>query len=185
MLINDFNGSDLVKYKKASRMLESIYGIKLAKSNDLNKLHESMNNANKIISNLKTKSKAINDREVIKYTLISEALQDLINFENKTRLDEIDAGYNDSPQYRQIISWLGDFCNKCLSVGDSIDDSVYDAMKQYRSSKYRFPDLQVELDLREYLEELIENQYTKSTNLLDDMPLEETNKRTQKARWQR
>lgn len=156
MLIKDFDGSSLAKYKKASRMLESLYGIKISKSNDLSKLREGLSNATGIVAKLKDNNKAINDRDVLKYTLISEALQDLIDFENKNRLDELDSSYCDSVKYKQIISWLSDYCTKCMNIGDSLEDSVYDAMKQYRSSQYRFPDSQVENDLYEYIMDSLE-----------------------------
>lgn len=169
MLIKDFDGSSLAKYKKASRMLESLYGIKISKSNDLSKLHEGLGNAKGIISKLKEQNKAINDRDVLKYTLISEALQDLIDFENKNRLDELDSSYSNSIKYKQILSWLADYCTKCMDIGDSMEDSVYDAMKQYRSSQYRFPDAQVESDLYEYIMSRAEGYAPSKSSLLDSM----------------
>lgn len=59
-----------------------------------------------------------------------------------------ESSYKQSENYMMIVSNLADFVIKNVSVGDSFEEALAEAMKYYRSSKYRFPETEVEYDVK-------------------------------------
>lgn len=49
--------------------------------------------------------------------------------------------------YAQVIKWLCDYVVKATTVGDDFDDALRSAMKEYRSSQWRFDDERVKNDV--------------------------------------
>jgi hypothetical protein len=62
--------------------------------------------------------------------------------------------YHERPHnvYRKVVGHLYDTAVKLINVGDEVDDAVATVMREYRSSPYRFPDSEVEFDLRNRLD---------------------------------
>ena len=178
MLLNELDQTPLASFKQTSKLLESTFGVKVEFTNDLNKLRNAETKATAIIENLKYQDHAIDNAEVSKYTLINEALTCLIEHENKQRIDELKHGYATSGIYRRIVDGLAEFVSNSMDIGDSFEESLADAMKQYRSSKYRFPDFEIEADVQREVhikngEELPDHTELVTTNLLDDMDQDE------------
>jgi len=172
MLLNELNTNPLASYKQSSALLENLFGVKVEFTGDLNKLREGEEKATAIIENLKYQNKAIDNREVSKYTLINETLSYLIEHENKQRLDELKHGYTSSSNYRTIVDGLVDYVDELMNIGDDFDEAVKDAMKKYRSCKHRYSDVEIESDIRR--EVLIRNgeelpSHTQVTSLYDSV----------------
>jgi len=175
MLLNEMNQTPLASFKKTSKLLENTFGVKVEFTNDLNKLRSAETKAKAIIENLKYQNYAIDNAEVSKYTLITEALTCLIRHENTQRIDELKMGYANSGTYRRIVDGLAEFVDNSMDIGDSFEEAIADAMKQYRSSKYRYPDYEIESDVQREVhirngEDLgSHTELVEPTNLLDDM----------------
>ena len=176
MLLNELNQTPLASFEQTSKLLENTFGVKVEFTNDLNKLRNAESKATAIIENLKYQNHAIDNAEVSKYSLINEALTCLIEHENKQRIDELKMGYANSSTYRRIVDGLAEFVDNSMDIGDSFEEALADAMKQYRSSKYRYPDFEIEADVQTEVhmrngEEL--PSHTQVTSLLDSMDQDE------------
>jgi hypothetical protein len=83
--------------------------------------------------------------EVAKRVLVSEAISMIMEMRiaNNSITESILTDH-----YDNVVKWLCDHVMKNVLLGDTIDDAVVNAMKEYRSSKWRYPDDQVEHDCK-------------------------------------
>jgi len=89
MLLNEFN--ILQKSGNVFTALKTLYGIELPKSQSVEKLKEGRETAGKILAKLKEKNCKINDKELLKYSLMYEAFDKLIKEANSDaiNIDEV------------------------------------------------------------------------------------------------
>lgn len=127
-------------------MLKNQYGFAVSGKDktlgDMAKLRESV--AIEIVD-LKDAGKGVNTPEFSKKIMIKEALDIIIH--QKVAKNKLEEGVG-SPQYGHIVDGLAQLIAKCVILGDELDDACSTAMKEYRSSKWRYPDDQIEFDSR-------------------------------------
>jgi hypothetical protein len=144
MLLNDIGRVPTTTLKKINQHLESNYGFKItedAKDHDLVAIMETIQGE---ITDLKIKGDdAKASPEISKRLLVLEGLKTLREFAmlqfQSPKLETVIGG---------MVSFVVDtFHHSGTSMAD-FDEAIHDAMKVYRSSKYRFPDDYVENRVR-------------------------------------
>ena len=148
MLLNEITTSDDLKITKINKVLKETYGFTLVsevKTGTLNSLYTQIADD---LYNLKLDLSTAKDPAYIQKVLVLEGLKILIN-KNNTRLEEaaVLAGKG-GRAFTRILTDLSAFVDKVCEMGDDYEDAIRDAMKHYRSSKYRFADEVVEYELR-------------------------------------
>ena len=144
MLLNELSISADRKITRINRLLKETYGFVLTSNVEVKKLERLASKIAEDIYELKLNGETPRDAEYSKKLLIKEGIATMLS---KHKLAEGMTGPG-SNVYRRVVSWLTDYACKLIDIGDSVDDAVTDAMRHYRSSKYRFPDMEVEHDLR-------------------------------------
>lgn len=146
MLLEEFKKDSSKRFKRINRMLGERYGITISPKTSQRKLEQARDEVFETVQQLKINGSVSRTcPELSKNLLILECVESLI--ENK-RLDELRQDFSSSGPYRRVIDWLSDFVAQNLELGDDIEDACDQAMKEYRSSKWRFPDEAVRFDCR-------------------------------------
>jgi len=153
MLLNEITTSDELKIKKINKVLKETFGFTLVsevKTGTLNTLYTQIADD---LYNLKLNLNTAKDPAYVQKLLVLEGLKILIEKNNK-RLDEagVLAGKG-SRAFTRILDELQKFVDRVCEMGDDYEEAIKDAMKHYRSSKYRFPDEVVEFELRKATED--------------------------------
>ncbi len=149
MLLNEITTSDDLKIKKINDVLQKTYGFTLVsevKSGTLNSLYTQIADD---LYDLKLDLSTAKSPNYMQKVLVLEGLKILIK-KNNTRLEEevnVIAGKG-GRAFQRILNDLTAFVDKVCEMGDDYEEAIKDAMKHYRSSKYRFSDEVVEYELR-------------------------------------
>jgi hypothetical protein len=148
MLLNEITTSDDLKIKKINDVLKETYGFTLVsevKTGTLNTLYTKIADD---LYNLKLDLGTAKSPAYMQKVLVLEGLKILITKNNK-RLEEaaVMAGKG-GRAFTRILAELTNFVDKVCDMGDDYEEAIKDAMKHYRSSKYRFQDEVVEYELR-------------------------------------
>ena len=147
MLLNEFNSPTMVKYAAISKALKSQYGISIkeADEDNLKALSESLSSD---IRQYRIENMSPRDPRVAKKLLMLEGVKCLIENIHLERPHRV---------YKHVLDGMyGCACNM-IDIGDDVEDAIKTCMKEYRSSKYRFPDEEIEFDLRNRLNDYISN----------------------------
>jgi hypothetical protein len=145
MFLKDFTTSDEKKIAKINKALKEAFGFTLASNIESGKLESLYTKIADDLYNLKLNLGTVRDKEYAKKLLVKEGLGILLS---KVKLDESLLAGPGANAYERVIKWLSEFVTNACEVGDEYEEAIYDAMKHYRSSKYRFNDAMVEQDLR-------------------------------------
>jgi hypothetical protein len=145
MLLNDIGKSPDTTFNKINRHLETNYGFKIAEDVSYQDLVAIMEQIDGEITELKIKGDdAKFSPEISKRLLILEGLRTLKEF----ALVQFQ-----SPDLDHVIEALSDFVHEAFRLGGTthadFEECVRDGMKQYRSSRYRFPDDMIEQRVRQ------------------------------------
>jgi len=148
MLLNEITTSDDLKIKKINDVLQKTYGFTLVsevKTGTLNNLYTQIADD---LYDLKLDLSTAKSPAYMQKVLVLEGLKILIK-KNNTRLEEagVLAGKG-GRAFTRILTDLTAFVDKVCEMGDDYEEAIKDAMKHYRSSKYRFQDEVVEYELR-------------------------------------
>ncbi len=146
MLLRDLTISDDKKLAKINKALKEAFGFTLVSNIDSGKLQSLYRKVADDLYNLKLDLGNAQDKEYAKKLLVKEGLGILLSKQEK--LNEGLLAGPGAHAYERVIAWLTDYVNNACEVGDDYEEAVYEAMKHYRSSKYRFNDAMVEQDLR-------------------------------------
>lgn len=148
MLLNDIGKSPDATFKRINQHLETNYGFKISESVSDQDLVIIMEQIEEEITELKIKgddSKA--SPEISKRLLVLEGIRNLREFAMMSLK---------SPKLDQVISNLTDFVVNTFEVtalhetsNDDFEKAMAQAMAEYRSSRYRFPDDYVENCVRQ------------------------------------
>jgi len=144
MLLNDIGKVPTTTLKKINQHLQSNYGFTInesAKDRDLELIMEQIQEE---ITELKIKGDdAKKSPEISKRLLVLEGIRNLREF----ALMQFQ-----SPMLDHVVNGMTDYvvdafhiCGTCM---DDFEDAIRDAMKEYRSSRYRFPDDLIEQKVR-------------------------------------
>lgn len=145
MLLNDIGKSPDATFRKINQHLESNYGFKISEDVSDKDLVSIMEQIEEEITDLKVKGDdAKTSPEISKRLLVLEGIQSLREFAILQF---------QSPDLEHVLQGLSDYvCDHFRISGTSQSDyeeAVNDAMKHYRSSRYRFPDDLVEQRVRQ------------------------------------
>ena len=144
MLLNDIGKSPDTTLRKINQHLESNYGFKIAEDVSDHDLVAIMEQIEEEITELKVKGNDSKESpEISKRLLVLEGMRTLREFAILQF---------QSPDLENVVNGMCDFVCKNFRLSGmhhaDFDDSVNDAMKHYRSSKYRFPDDMIEQRVR-------------------------------------
>ncbi len=145
MLLNDIGRHSVTTLKKINRHLESNYGFKITEDAQDHDLVAIMETIRSEITDLKIKGEdAKSSSEISKRLLVLEGLSTLREFAMLQF---------QSPDLEPVIAKMVSAVVDHFTVGGTnqadLDEGMRDAMKVYRSSKYRFPDDYVEKRVRD------------------------------------
>jgi len=140
MLLNELTTSDEKRIAKINRALKESYGFTLNSSVGINKLQSLHAKVTNDLYSLKLNQATARDAEYIEKVLVKEGLEIL-------RESAMMAGPGGRALER-VVGLLSEFVRHACEVGDEYEEAIRDAMKQYRSSKYRFNDDHVEYEVR-------------------------------------
>jgi hypothetical protein len=146
MLLKDLTISDEKKLAKINKALKEAFGFTLASKIESGKLQTLYTKVADDLYNLKLNLGDAKDKDYAKKLLVKEGLAILVR-KDKTLQEGLLNGPG-ANAYERVIAWLTDYVNNACEVGDEYEEAIYEAMKHYRSSKYRFNDAMVEQDLR-------------------------------------
>lgn len=167
MLLHDFNRNDKKRFRQINRFLKENFGFTLSAIADEKQLRETMTVNENNIRSLKNNNKTPADKEMSKHLLIQEGL-DIMMRNSRQKLDE----HSLTNPYLRVLDWLTEFVVNNIEVGDEYVDAMNSAMREYRSSKYRFPDYEVEHDLKKRVQEklpTIEDAYAPSEEPIEEV----------------
>lgn len=145
MLLNDIGKSPDTTFRKINQHLEANYGFKIAEDVSDRDLVAIMEQIEGEITDLKIKGDdAKESPEISKRLLVLEGIKTLREFAIMQF---------QSPDLENVINGMCDFVCKHFRLGGmhhaDFEESIRDAMKHYRSSKYRFPDDLIEQRVRQ------------------------------------
>lgn len=145
MLLNDIGKSPDATFRKINQHLESNYGFKISEDVSDKDLVSIMEQIEEEITDLKVKGDdARTSPEISKRLLVLEGIQNLREFAMLQF---------QSPDLEHVLNGLSDFVCDHFRIGGcsqaDYEEALKDAMKHYRSSRYRFPDELVEQRVRQ------------------------------------
>lgn len=171
MIVQDLEINPTKKFVKINSYLSENFGIKINTNLDAEnlslyrgKLMAELKRL-RLVENLTPKSS-----ELSKYLLLIEGVDLLLSTklrESTNDLSNIPAIGNThsikvkSPAYDYVIDGLSDYVVRNIEVGDDIDVAIDQAMREYRSSTWRFPDYEVEYDVRNSVDAKLAELYKK------------------------
>lgn len=143
MLLNDIDKPSISTLGVINKYLSANYGIKLSENIDYNVVESLVDTINEEIQDLKINGEqAISSPEISKRLLILEGIKSLYS-----------AGAIRSPELDKVVDNLAQYVVDVFSLSgidnQGFEDAVKQAMNEYRSSKYRFPDEYVEQRVRD------------------------------------
>ncbi len=140
MLLKELTTSNEKRIAKINDALQEAFGFTLNAEIDADKIAELRAKVSDHLYNLKLNNASPRDAEYVEKVLVKEGLDILSE-------SAMLAGPGGRAMER-VVGFLADFVRNACEVGDDYEEAIYDAMKQYRSSKYRFGDDHVEFELR-------------------------------------
>lgn len=152
MLLNDIGKSPNTSIRKINQYLDYNYGFKISENANDTDLAIIMEKIEDEILTLKIKGEdAKASPEISKRLLVLEGIKNLREFVITQQLQ--------SPDFDNIIDGMAKFVVDDFRISgtgeDDFEESLKDAMKHYRSSKYRFPDDVVQQRVRECARSLL------------------------------
>lgn len=157
MLLEDFNLGNASKFRKVNKLLKEQFSVTLSAKSDRRALEQARCKIAEDVKRLKVAGKVANTcPELSRNILVLEGIDVLIE---QRRLDELHSNFSSSGAYIRVIEWLGDFIAKNVELGDDMEDAATQAMKEYRSSKWRFPDDFVRFDAIRKATEILKKSY--------------------------
>lgn len=148
MLLNSFDSRSTTKISKINNFLKEQFGFVMSSNIDTNKLQSVYKELSADIYKIKIEENASHrSPELAKKLLMLEGVK-LIMEQQLTEFRIVaDKNYNMNGKYKTLIDCLTGYVHKHIELGDSKEEAIADAMKNYRSSKYRWPDFEVESDI--------------------------------------
>lgn len=139
MVLDELSGKQLDKINK---MLKSMYGMTISENTSIEKLYGLYEEISGRVENLKAKGHSINESpELAKYLLITEGVGYLLKGQHLSESSQ-------DCTYFNLICGMACAVVENVAVGDEVETAISLAMREYRSSFWRFPETRVESDLR-------------------------------------
>lgn len=146
MLLEDMRKNSARRLRKINKMLSEQYGMTLSTKIVGADLDLMQKQVHETVQQLKVNGNVSNTcSELSKNLLILEGLNELL--ERRQVIEQHEELVTSGP-YLRVLDWLSDFVAKNIEIGDDEEDALDQAMKEYRSSKWRFPDDLIRHDCR-------------------------------------
>lgn len=161
MDLKDFEKSTAKKkFEALNKRLKQQFGVSINESSTTTDLRSLLKVTNETIHNAKMNGKAINsDPELARSILMKEAI-----ISRMGELSHQDGLSKQEKIYNEIVDGLANYVNQCMELGDTFDEALSSAMREYRSSPYRFSDQSVQDDVS-----IRANQESNTFNMDDTM----------------
>lgn len=137
MLLKDFRSTNDSQIRTINEFLSENFGVKL-KASDIDGMVSTRDSLVESLTNMKKDSYTMTDQRYTKLHLTINALGMMIESAQSERMHD---------SYKTNMDALFQYCVNLIGIGDDPEVAVKDAMRKYRSSRYRFPDGEVEIDL--------------------------------------
>jgi lipoate-protein ligase A len=145
MLLNDIGKSPDATFRRINQHLETNYGFKISEDASDKDLVSIMEQIEDEITDLKIKG---NDAKIS-----PEISKRLLVLEGMRSLREFAMMQFQSPDLDFVVDGLSDYVADCFKLSGTTqadyEEAMRDAMKHYRSSRYRFPDDMIEQRVRQ------------------------------------
>jgi hypothetical protein len=153
MLLEDFNKDSSKRFAKANKFLKESYGVSISKDTPYHKLEAVRESLTDSVEQMKINGKVSHScPELSKTLLVLEAVDSLME---TARIDELRSDFSTSGPYLRVINSLATQVADAVEVGDDFEDAMNQAMKVYRSSKWRFHDDAVRFDASNKAKDLL------------------------------
>lgn len=139
MLLNDFRPSKKAKIGKINKFLSENFGISM-RDDASDSLQQYKDSLSESLESMKRDSYNMKSEQYAKTYLSMELVTTIM-----------ESGERPHTGYRMLLGNLYNTAVNLINIGDDIDEAVGSVMREYRSSQYRFPDDEVEHDLRSRL----------------------------------
>jgi len=144
MLLRDLNSSSTSRLNRVNKLLKNTYGIELStnitSSGKLSSIKESLLDD---IKKLKYNNVSATSPSYSKKLLMLEGIS--------TMLEDAMTSERDTIQRDKIIDQLFQYASELVKIGDTKAEAIAAAMKEYQSSRYRFPEAEVQAMLTQKL----------------------------------
>jgi len=171
MLLDDFEKGKGRVFRRINKLLGEQFGITLPKTLTKDELENASVRVSEQIQQLKSNGRESNDcPELAKTLLIKEGISALLQ---EQKLTELRDDFAVSGPYLRIVDWLSDFVARNIELGDDVEDALNQAMKEYRSSKWRFPDEYVRFDVANKAKQKSQDRHKSyTTESIDEAPMQ-------------
>lgn len=141
MLLEDFKRSAPNRLRKINEYLSEQHGFRLSSKASNTEIVSLKENTVSEMDSLKMNGHSPKDcPDLSKCMLVLEGIE--IITESQLQTDFVK-----NERYLKIVDGLAEFVSKNVGLGDGFNDALTQAMKQYRSSEWRFPDTYVQADV--------------------------------------
>lgn len=166
MLLKDINGSKREQFRKLNHIIKSRFGFSVSENTSVEKIDQSLVIIENEIRDLKEKTTLRESAAMSKFVLMRDALSLL----RESAVPEVTS----NNPYRAVIDWLSNAAADAVTLGDAYDDAIRTVMKEYRSSKWRYPDERVEADVRAATRQNLISQHKGSVAAPSTLPVFES-----------
>lgn len=152
MLLTELVPRRPAKISAFNRYLKECYGYSINPGVSTGQLKSLYTKIADDLYNLKLDGFTPRDSEYARKLVVHEGIRELLR---QRTLTEARMGPG-ADVFNRVCSKLGQYVCDCVNTGDSEDHAIGKAMDAYRSSRYRFPDSDVEMELREVIRQTFE-----------------------------
>lgn len=145
MLLNELVAPKRSGISRFNRYLKECYGYSINSGVSTGQLKRLYSVIAEDLYNLKLDGLTPKDPQYARKLAVHEGVKEILR---QRQITEARVGPG-ADVFKRVCSKLSQYACDCINTGDSEDHAVGKAMDVYRSSKYRFPDSEVEDEIRE------------------------------------
>lgn len=152
MLLSELTAPQSPRLTEINRYLHECYGYRINVGAPAHQLVEIQSRIQSDLHEMKMDGATVRDAEYARKFAIHEGVRELLR---QRRLTEERSGPG-AGVFNRVCAKLGEYACECINTGDSVEEAVGNSMRVYRSSRYRFPDSEVEDEIRECINRTFE-----------------------------
>lgn len=152
MLLSELTAPQSPRLTEINRYLRECYGYRINVGAPTHQLVAIQSRIRKELHEMKLDGATPRDADYARKFAIHEGVRELLR---QKRLMEERSGPG-AGVFNRVCARLGEYACECVNTGDSVEEAVNSAMRVYRSSRYRFPDQEVEDEIRECINRTFE-----------------------------
>lgn len=147
MKLDDFNSDAGKLFRSNNAKLKETFYIEVDESLSKDEVLTVIQENQAALTEMKVRGLTASSAEYARCLMVVEVAKHLLNA--KHQLNEFDTDFLKSKDYQDVVSGLANYVAQNVKLGDGIKDALSQAMKEYRSSKWRFPDTHVMNDVHQ------------------------------------